>query len=481
MYPKSGKDPMACNQFIYGFSRLGRLAVALLGVVFSTAFSPIPTAASNHQQWISFSGAPEGTPAEFSIDPGETNPEQTTIEFRIYGFWLEEKEGDDSNLYYEIAVPGIGFFGQPGAPKLPVIWADLALPDGVPEVSMATPEIVDTEIFTDFVVWPQPIPEADHEEGEPEQFLRDDEIYDSEGFFPLERGTRTAPVSGQLGLIRGSRVGIYPMRWDPAAQRMEVVSHGVWRFTHPGGDLQPSEPMTRRRFFLAEERFLNWDAVSELWPSNDHRYESRYLVIHPEEYADELQPFIDLKWTQGYRVSTMSLETIGSTCDDIRTAIADWYEATPTYEDHYCLLVGEHGDIPLCVGPETKYTDGVPTDDLYGSVDGDDLNEEVFIGRLSVDLASDLTTQVEKIIQYQTGSVDGWDRGGAALVAHKENAPDKYEGAHEDVRTATYSNAPDFTTFYGSEGATDEDVSNGINQGFGVVAYRGHGNSGAWT
>jgi hypothetical protein len=49
------------------------------------------------------------------------------------------------------------------------------------------------------------------------------------------------------------------------------------------------------------------------------------------------------------------------------------------------------------------------------------------------------------------------------------------------VRLAAYSNPPVFSTYYGAEGATDADVSAAINDGVGLVAYRGHGSSSSWS
>ena len=64
------------------------------------------------------------------------------------------------------------------------------------------------------------------------------------------------------------------------------------------------------------------------------------------------------------------------------------------------------------------------------------------------------------------------------MWAHKQDAPGKYVGAHESVRTAVYAKPPAFTTLYGHlPGADDVAVSNEVNNGMGVVAYRGHGSS----
>ena len=70
----------------------------------------------------------------------------------------------------------------------------------------------------------------------------------------------------------------------------------------------------------------------------------------------------------------------------------------------------------------------------------------------------------------------------ALLVAHREDAPGKYVGAHESVYNASYSHPPIFTRIYGNDLlARNSLVTYTINQGVGLVAYRGHGSSNTWA
>jgi hypothetical protein len=235
-------------------------------------------------------------------------------------------------------------------------------------------------------------------------------------------------------------------------------------------------PITRERARLARSRFINWP-VAETWiPIELIRYNGDFLFIYPPGYDNELQPLINQKKMRGYVVTEMTTNETGTACGSIWDAIISWYGSQTPGSDKYCLLVGDTDVIPLCTSPY-----GIPTDDLYASTNGIDLNEEIFLGRLSVDSETDLANQVEKILRYEENPDLLCCYPNVMLAAHKEDAPGKYVGAHESVRTASYTIPPVFTTQYGHQsGVTNASVSALINTGLGLVAYRGHGTDYSW-
>jgi len=72
------------------------------------------------------------------------------------------------------------------------------------------------------------------------------------------------------------------------------------------------------------------------------------------------------------------------------------------------------------------------------------------------------------------------------LVAHAQDAPGKYQGCKESIRTASYSNPFIFETAYGAptskggDASTNADVKAAIDSGVGIVNYRGHGSYTYW-
>lgn len=325
-------------------------------------------------------------------------------------------------------------------------------------------------------MWPKVIGERDHETSIPERFVKDEAIYKLTTPWPQADGLSSSPARSTLGNLMAVTQEAYPVRWNPTAKVLTVIPSATAFFDHSGAVLKTK--MTRDRARLASASLINYDVISGFYDINWFFYEGDFLFIYPDGYKDELQPLIDQKKARGFSTSEMTTATTGKTCAGIRAAIQNWYNARPVWRDKYALLVGDTNEIPLCTAPGT----GDPTDDLYGSVNGDDLDEEVYVGRLSVDTETDLSNQVAKILTYEDSPNLFCCYNRALLVAHKENAPGKYVGAHESVRTASYAVPPSFSTLYGHiAGVNDAGVSLAINNGLGLVAYRGHGSSGAWT
>lgn len=452
------------------------LAAALLLVLAPAAADAQPP--GEGWTWTSTDQSDPGTPAV--VRPLQGGGDFASFQVRIHGFWQRPREGNGQYPFTEILVPGLGHTRRPGAPKLPLVDLMLAVPSDAREIQLAEVEVLGQREY-EMVVYPATIAERDHPEGDPEQFLLDEGIYAGDQPFPAEPWL-SGPV-GRGGPIPGGRGQFMPATWSPRMDLMTLATDFVVTFQFPGSP-GGIEPPTLERTILAEALFDNWAFVEEFFPPDLTWFKAEYLFVYPGELREALLPLIEQKKARGYLVTEIQLEDIVASCTGIRDAIGDWLAETPFQHDHYCLLVGDTDQIPLCTSPDLPLDPGTntsPTDDLYASPLGDDLDEEVYLGRLSIDDFTDLETQVAKILEYEDSPALFVDYNRCGLVAHKENAPGKYVGAHESVRTASYSGSPVFTTLYGSDGVTDGDVRNFIESEVGLVAYRGHGSDLAWT
>ncbi len=425
--------------------------------------------------WVELdSSRPAGSPARLVIDEAASNDQMTQFELQLAGFYLVEKQGTDGRTYQQVVVPGLQERDEPGAPNLPGLLLHLAIVTDATTASLSMIEPVGVRTFENILVWPRTIPESDHEEGDPEQFIRDDEIYDGSGMYPPQAATSSAPVGMTMRSIRSCTCECNPCQWNPATKQLMVPQSVKYQWSHGGRQLNYEKtPISKERAAVASARFHNWPTVGSILGLQIFKYLADYLVVYPEGYGAALQLLITQKKTRGFRVTEHVLGSPG-TCSSVRTIIQNWEDGVPAHHDAYCLLVGDVDWIPLCM------QDGSPTDDLYASTNGDDLDEEVYLGRLSVDDTTDCANQVAKILAYEDSPALFCCYDKAALWAHKEDAPGKYEGAHESVRTASYATPPVFTTYYGSQnGVTDAGIAADATSGLGLIAYRGHGSSSA--
>ncbi|QDU69772.1 C25 family cysteine peptidase [Engelhardtia mirabilis] len=446
-------------------------------------------AAAAQQTWVPLvAGVPAGKPAELRFVPGASNTFSTTLELEIFGYWSEPVVGPDNVAYRRLTFPGMGELGQTGAPELPAMRTRLAVATDVMDTTLLGVSVApgDQQSFS-MTLYPEPIPALDGGDpgpgdpnGSPEVFQKDAAIYATNASFPTLDGTPIAPVRKTFGAIPTSLVELFPVDYNPVAKKLVVNRLTTYSFRHEGTPVV-APPLTLDKLALAEASCPNWPTAAPWIQGNSTSYDGRYLIVTPEAYLDALETFIQYRKSTGYAVTVITLESLPFvTCGEIRGAIDTWYQAGAANFDHYCLLVGDVDVIPFCPSATPGLIDG---DDRYGSPGGiGDLDEEVFVGRLSVDNAAGVTHQTTKIIDYETDATATHDYGDVVLVAHKEDAPGKYVGAQEEVANAAYVVQPSFVKRYGSVfGVDNTDVLADIDMNVGLVAYRGHGSTNTWS
>jgi hypothetical protein len=466
------------------------LLVLAIGALASTA------SGQAGQVWVPLVvGVPPGKPAEVTLVAAKSGSQQTVVDVRIFGFWKQDVVVGPT-VYQRIEVPGLMAYGQPGAPELPVARFRLAVPTNAAMVALTQVDELAVSNVANLNIYPEPLPGDDEEfdptgdpgpgdpDGSDDQFVPPDPvIYGTAANWPTAAGAGPQAPMKLFDVYASVAPQAHPFYWNPVTRNLKVVTNLQLHYSHTGAlvpALNIAKPVGK-----FTDLFLNWSAVQTNWGFNFLNYDARYLIVTLDAYVDELAPFIALKKQQGFQVTVESqsgpwLYLMAS------AAIGDWYAevgGAASGKDHFCLLVGESDEIPVphLPFPTTTTVIDIPTDDLYGSLGGFTTSESVWIGRLSVDGEADLTRQLAKIIAYQVSPEPGGGYNRALLVAHLQGAPGKYQGAHNQVVAGSYGHPPVFVTAYGASGQTNADVQFQINQDVGVVAYRGHGSTNAWS
>lgn len=456
------------------------LAAAVgLGATASAATTWVPLVANS----------PPGTPAQIVLDPAASNATDTYFDVFVKGYWSTPVNGPDGTPYVRIEVPGLGHFGQVGAPDLPAARVRIACATGASQLHLLSAVPVASTSLTGIRVLPLPVEETDDPpestgdpgpgdpDGTPETFALDPAIYGANASWPPTFGLDPVPVERWFGKIPSGDVAVYPIHFNPATLVVQIATQLRCRYQHPGTPaVQPM--ITKDLAKVATAGCINWPELAPWITADTTHYAGRYLFLAPSSLMPTLQPLIEHRKACGFATTQISLVGNFSSAA-LRTIIDGWYQLGAPGYDHYCLLVGDTDQIPLCASPTTdvKYSD-----DGYGSPAGiADLNEEVFVGRLSVDNAVDLGIQIGKILDYELHPKIGGAYDKALLVAHKQDAPLKYQGNCEEVASKVYAVPPAFVKRYGATPGIDNgDVIDVLNDGVGIVSYRGHGSTNTW-
>ncbi|MFP6884340.1 MAG: C25 family cysteine peptidase [Roseibacillus sp.] len=231
---------------------------------------------------------------------------------------------------------------------------------------------------------------------------------------------------------------------------------------------------------------------------------ARYLIVTPREFEDELQEFADWKRDKGLSVKFVFVgnnlgDDVESDRDDIDQYLENYYHRNFCH-GVYVLLVGDVDRIPggrsnkVVANPDGNNGD---SDHVYEAIEDDDF-ASLYVGRLSVDDADDLTVQLNKILAYERDPAIGLWPTRVTLAANSQNDngvygidpqfPSKYAGAVNAIADYTnYTDPPTFTVRHAGAAddvtprATNQEVIDDIGAGRGMVLYRGHGSSTDWV
>ncbi|MSU20962.1 MAG: hypothetical protein EXS30_06155 [Pedosphaera sp.] len=231
---------------------------------------------------------------------------------------------------------------------------------------------------------------------------------------------------------------------------------------------------------------------------------AHYLILTPRVYRNALNEFALWKQSKGLNVD---FAYVGSAAgDDVaadRNAIDGYLESY--FKANYChgvyvLIVGDVDVVPS--GRSTRVDsdpDGndADSDHIY-EVLGSNRFPSLYVGRLSINSESELSTQLGKILSYERSPVAGDWPTKVTLAANSQNDdgsrgvspsfPSKYAAAVNAVAGyGSYTAPPSFQVLHAGASsaaatrAVNQDVVDAINGGRGIVLYRGHGDGSGWV
>ena len=441
---------------------------------------------------------------------GVKSLDETTVDIDVKSVGVEEIEVA-SKTFQIIRLRGCAHTEDVGLPQLPRLVRTIAIPDDAKRVEATVIES-QYDLVSGYTVYPAQRPQTDL--SGPPPFEIDESAYERDVFYPGQI-VRVGNIARWRD-ITIVQVEIFPIHYNPFKKELRIYNHLKISFKSikregtlaTQGETGPKVVSSKFKA-LYEDLILNSNAldlrVGEPQPKESiqpqglnfdfdpipiviqgipYDHSVKLLSIRHGDHTNfsTLRPL--LEWHRASGVPYVSVVKYGTvTAEDIKNTIKSYYNSHPELE--YVLLVGDLEYLPW----NSNWGGTLPDDDLPGDYwyacltggDDPDLWPEVAVGRLPVKNDQELATVVQKILKYSKDPpTTGWlDK--VLLVAHKQNAPGKYQGCKEDIRTATYDDPFTFITAYGAstanggDAATNADVNSAIENGVGIVNYRGHG------
>ncbi len=397
----------------------------------------------------------------------------TTFEVTIPGFEaipVATDSGQYQNLSIRGAAPANLGIGRPDVPALPVL---LAIPKGAQVTVRVEEKAARTLKVGD--VCPQQPTKTEGSDGRP--FECDREFYKEDVSYPSSDYSEAR--IGEWRDLEVAHFQVYPLRVNPARGEVEVTTRLRVRVEYAGG-VYP----TKVADWMAPQygMFIANYPKLPVKPQTDFDPAVRYLVISHSNYASDA--FLNdslLGWIRqrGFR-DTRVISKSSYTQQEVRDSIHSEYYRPASPQLRWVLLVGQETEVPMA-------TAGSEGDARYACVDGNsDPWPDVGVARLCPQSISDLHNQIRKALDYQrdprsTDSLHPYDWVDSMhFVSYWSNRFSNMVRWYNDSLPYDYY-APDRDTIMGRNPAIGNwRVAQAINNGTGVVMYRGEGNDTCW-
>ena len=317
------------------------------------------------------------------------------------------------------------------------------------------------------------------------------EAYGRNEFFPaIQVGLHEPYIIRDL---RGQNMITYPFAYNPVTKTLRVY-HEMTLVMYKNGNGGANQIESRRSNTLKldpdfkslySRHFINFEETMTKYTPLDE--EGDLLIICYGNYISSMTDFVNWKNTRGVKTTIVNSSTAGSSYSAIKTYIQNQYNANNNLT--HVLLVGDVAQIPgYTYSGASGYTG--KGDNPYGQIVGNDIYNDVIIGRFSASSATQVATQANRTITYERDltSSASWCQNGLGISASAGNGghynEDDYqhiENLRTDLLNYGYSTVyQDYKSVNGYPSSTTTTISNHINSGVGIINYCNHGEETGW-
>ncbi|MBW6514735.1 MAG: immune inhibitor A, partial [Candidatus Syntrophosphaera sp.] len=374
----------------------------------------------------------------------------------------------------EVSLEGVPSTAANGMPELPVLSTMIAIP------AQGSYTLNYTYSGVEYIALDNPqIHVNDHDPGPG---------YSPDRLFPAE------PVNGSdpaiLRDFRVVQVNVYPYQYDLNTQQLRVYQNVQVTLdfnSEPGINELPAYTNYSYAFTkLYEAQIANFADYRHLVMAPAH---ARVLLIYGHNtdsiFQTKLNELVAWKRQKGFDVNAVSTQTAGYSNTAIKTYIQTQYNNENTRPD-FIILLGDTGGsytVPTWIENLSGY--GGAGDYPYTQLSGNDTLGDVFIGRISAENISQLTTLLAKIYVYErdvNNSPDfaTWiDR--MLLIGDPSSSGISTVYSNHYIKEMSLKINPNYSYIENYTGGYATTMNTGINQGVSFFNYRGYIGMSGWS
>jgi len=324
----------------------------------------------------------------------------TVIKIEVSGFNVKELF-TNGKTYQAVDLMTESVTTEPGLPELSYIAKVLAIPDQ----SGVSVEVLETGNIQTFKNIYLPPARTSWIEGQPETpYIENPESYNSSGPYPKEFASVDNPSIYRD--FRIARVSVFPIRYFPAKNEIEVASSITIRVNYGSGEVVNPKTNASRAISpsfgkIYRNLIYNYQEVLDGRYGGTEDGREVMLCIMPDEFVESFQIYADWNRQSGTDIHITKFSDINansSNPDIIKDHISDAYnnwEHPPTY----VLMVGDKGVFPT----KTITMDGwtFANESYFVEIDGNDFFPDLFIGRFTNQGELRLQIMIYKYLLYE--------------------------------------------------------------------------------
>ena len=301
------------------------------------------------------------------------------------------------------------------------------------------------------------------------------ECYNQDAFFPANNVGLYEPYI--IRDFRGQNMVVYPYAYNPVTKTLRVyydMTIEMYKVDDNGENVMETRKSNTVKMdadfkSMYQRHFINYEASMSKYTPVDE--EGDLLIICYDNFISAMTDFVNWKKTRGVNTTIVGTSTVGSTSSAIKTYIQNQYNANNNLT--HVLLVGDVAQIPgySYSGGGSSYS-GLG-DNAYGQIVGNDIYNDVFIGRFSAGNTTHVATQVQKVLTYERDLTTSatWCQNGLGVSTtagsgghFSEDDYQHIENLRTDLLNYGYSTVyQDYKNVSGYPSSTTTTISNHIN------------------